>query len=224
MNIIITGASGRIGRELSLYFGTKHNLILQYFSGEEKIHKTCTELEKYKNYVCTVQYDLIKDYTAFINDISEIHTCDVLINCFSTFQENSFFTFTDENILDDIKANAISPLCITREFAKISPNGSVVNFLDIKALMRDEAHFSYSLSKYLFAKITEECAFYLAPCRVNGIALGLNESDATTSPNKLPIKEKTTYNDICQTAEFLINAPHITGQIINLDSGRHLRK
>ena len=224
MNIIITGATGKIGRELALYFGTEHNLILQYFSGEEKIHKICTELEKYGNSVYAVQYDLTENYTAFIDSISKIDTCDVLINCFSTFHENSFFTFTDQNIQDDIKANAISPLFITREFAKKSPNGSVVNFLDIKALMRDETHFSYSISKYLFAKITEECAFYLAPCRVNGIALGLNESDTVTSPEKLPIKEKTTYIDICHTTEFLINAPHITGQIINLDSGRHLRK
>lgn len=224
MNIIITGASGRIGKELALYFGKKHNLILQYFSGEEKINKICAELEKYGNSVYPVQYDLVKDYNVFIDDISKTYTCDVLINCFSTFQENSFFTFTDKNFQDDITANAISPLCITREFAKISPIGSVVNFLDIKALMRDEKHFSYSLSKYLFAKITEECAFYLAPCRVNGIALGLNESDTATSPHRLPIKEKTTYTDICRTAEFLINAPHITGHIINLDSGRHLRK
>lgn len=224
MNIIITGATGSIGQHLAYYYGQKNNLILQYNSNDQLAHKIKRDLEIYHTDIFLLKHDLIEDYNTFIVKAHDIFTCHVLINNFSTFRENNFNNFTDKDFISDITSNALSPLILTKEFAKSYKNGIVINMLDIKALMRDENHFTYSLSKKLFAEITKESAYYLAPLRVNGIALGLNETDNFTSPEKLPLKEKVTIKDITNTIDYLITNNHITGEIINLDSGRHLRK
>lgn len=224
MNIIITGATGAIGHHLAYYYGKNNNLILQYYSNDILAHKIKSDLEKYNNKIILLKHDLINDYGSFIEIVNSYFKSHVLINNFSTFRHNNFNNFTEEELKEDLITNAISPLMITKEFAKIYSEGIVINMLDIKALMRDEDHFTYSLSKKLFTDITKECAFYLPPLRVNGIALGLNETDQFLSPDKLPLKEKVTISDITTTIDYLINNNHITGEIINLDSGRHLRE
>lgn len=223
MNIILTGATGKIGSRLALCLGKEHNLILQYYSNDRKAAELKKQLNRYGAKTEILKWDLIRDYKNFIAETEKIFPCHALINSFSTFKENTFGSFAEEDFDSDIKSNVLSPLVIIKEFAKKHPKGCAVNFLDTKSMTRDEKHFTYSVSEYLYRKITEECAYYLTPFRVNGIALGLNETDPFGDPGRLPIKEKVTVNDICQSVLYLINSPHITGEIIYLDSGRHIR-
>ncbi|MBQ0105489.1 MAG: SDR family NAD(P)-dependent oxidoreductase [Armatimonadetes bacterium] len=223
MNIIITGATGKIGSLLAENYGKTDNLILQYFSNEKKMSDIISNIQRFGNRYFSIKWDLAENYSDFVTKSKQIFIPDVLINCFSTYRENTFSDFRPHEFEKDIVSNALSPLWLTKEFAKINPKITVINMLDIRTLMRDEKHFTYSMSKYLFAHLTEESAFYLAPCRVCGIALGLNETDKITDPSSLPIKEKTTFEDIKNTIDYIIENKHITGEIISLDSGRHLR-
>ena len=222
MNIIITGASGKIGSQLAIHYGKTNNLILQYNNNENIINNIIDSLSCYNTKIYKLKFDFQHNEN-FIEKTQEFFQSNILINGFSTFEENHFFNFKKENFMRDIKLNVLCPLILTKDFSMLKESKLVINFLDSKALMRDENHFTYSTSKYLFQQLTKESAWYLAPLRINGISLGLYETD-NASPKNLPIKEKVNFNDIINTINYFITNNHITGEIINLDSGRHLRK
>jgi len=223
MNIIITGATGKIGSNLAKALAKDHNLLLHYNKNNNYAQKLKDELGKYNNIVETISFNFNSSPDIFIDKCNSIFPCEGLIVCHSLYKTNNINSFREKNFIEDININALSPLLLIKAFAKKKNSNFVINFLDSKGLSFDREHFTYSLSQELLAKIIKECAFNYAPIRVNGIALGLNESDVSASPINLPIKEKVTFEDITDTVCFLINSKHITGDIIHLDSGRHVR-
>ena len=223
MNILITGATGKIGSQIAKVLGQNHNLILHYNSNIEKAQELKSNLKKYNTKTELIKYDLYNNKNTFIGKCNNIFVCDGIINCCSIYNKNDINILEEEVLLKDITINAMCPLFLIKAFAKTPYSKFFINFLDSKGLSYDNEHISYSYSEMLLEKVIKKSALEFAPLRINGIALGLNESDSETLPSKLPLKEKVTYNDIIKTINYLINSPHITGEIIHLDSGRHIR-
>ena len=221
MNILITGATGNIGREICAHFGKNHNIFGQYCTNSNIAEEIKNSLKEYKTNIIFFQQNFLMKNNLF-QEIKDNSKIDILINCFSTYKENQFSSFKIEDLKDDIYLNSIIPLQLTKLFYNHNPQGKVINFLDSRALSHDPNHWTYSISKRLFADFTKECALNLAPMQINGIALGLTWLDPHSAEN-LPLKTKVSSNEIIQTIEYLIKS-NITGEIIHLDSGRHIRK
>jgi len=108
---------------------------------------------------------------------------------------------------------------------------AVINFLDTRIASDDSAHFSYHASKRLFHTLTKQAALKFAPeLRVNAIAPGLILPPVGEGVEYL--KKRTHWNilntygnekDITDAVVFLLKSRFISGQVLYVDGGQHLK-
>ncbi len=149
---------------------------------------------------------------------------------------------TQDRFDQDMIVNARVPLLLTQALAKIlaknylpedpSSTGRVVNFIDTHILgepLRD--YVSYNASKAALLEITNTCALELAPkITVNAIAPGVvvwassyTEEKKKEYLNRVPLARAGTAEEAASAVKFLVlDAHYCTGQIIQVDGGRHL--
>jgi len=102
------------------------------------------------------------------------------------------------------------------------PGGaSIVNMLDQQMSAPSPRYFSYSIAKIGLEGATRLAAFELAPkIRVNGIAPGLVLRSGRQTD--MPLGEGLGTDDIIHALRYLVNAPHVTGEVLLVDSGQDL--
>ena len=107
---------------------------------------------------------------------------------------------------------------------------NIINIIDQRVFNLTPYFMSYTISKSGLQTLTNTMAMRLGPnIKVNAIAPGPTikskrqtnkhfKNQAKSTILKKPVKPE----DICDTAEFLINNNSVTGQIIAVDSGQNL--
>ena len=139
--------------------------------------------------------------------------------------------FTLADLDKNIRVNAFSPLVLSRMLARQEMNGAIVSFLDTRINDYDAEHAAYHLSKRMLYSMTRMLALELAPhIRVNAVAPGLILPPAGKDKTYLERRKHTnplgSYGDVSQitdTVLFLLANDFVTGQIIFVDGGRHLK-
>ncbi len=110
--------------------------------------------------------------------------------------------------------------------------GHLVTILDARLRDRDPEHFSYSFAKREMASLTRFLAAEMAPSvRVNGLALGM-----VLKPDAMPSRDWTALArgstplgragnavDVMKALRAFMDNSYLTGQIIAVDGGRHLK-
>lgn len=156
---------------------------------------------------------------------------DILVNSASIFPEDRLADVSIESLVPNIEVNALAPLELSRAFAAQDRPGCIVNFLDTRVLDYDEKHVSYHLSKRMLFSLTRMMATEFAPAvRVNGVAPGLvlppagkDESYLESLKHTNPLNTYGSEADIARAVLFLAESPFITGQVIYVDGGRHMK-
>jgi pteridine reductase len=156
---------------------------------------------------------------------------DVLINNAGIFPESTLRDFSAEALVENVQVNALAPLELCRAFAAQEKPGAILNFLDTMIRDYDRKHAAYHLSKRMLYSLTRMMAVEFAPAiRVNAIAPGLilppegkDESYLRGLSHSNPLKTWGGPGDVCDAALFLLRARFVTGQVIYVDGGRHLR-
>ncbi len=103
--------------------------------------------------------------------------------------------------------------------------------LDSRAFDHDPQHFAYHLSKRTLFAVTRIMAMELAPkVRVNAIAPGLvlppagkDESYLARLAHTNPLQSYGGPQDVVDALLFLLRSRFITGQVLYIDGGRHLK-
>ena len=151
MNIIITGATGKIGSNLAKSLAKDHNLILHYNKNSGYAQELKDELLKHNNNTAlTISFDLSSDTDIFIDKCNSLLPCEGIIICHSLYKINNINNFNKKDYIEDININTLSPLLLIKAFAKKPFSKLVINFLDSKGLSLDSEHFTYSLSHLNF--------------------------------------------------------------------------
>ena len=241
--VLITGAAKRIGKALALAFADKGYAIAIHYHRSQKDAQRLSQLIKEKHNVktCLIHADLehiTSDKASACvkqaqKDLGTPLTC--LIHNASLFKEDDLERL-EQNLWDaHININLRAPLFLSRAFAQElraqKNKGNIIHLLDSKILKPNPFFLSYSLSKMALGNATILLAQDLAPqIRVNGIALGpilpspyQSEAELHQSDRKSLLQIPTTTDDITRTALFLARQSALTGQILTLDSGRHLQ-
>lgn len=156
---------------------------------------------------------------------------DILINCASIFPEDTIHSADAQSIAHNHEVNAIAPLDLSRALAAQDIPGVIVNFLDTRIWDNDDKHVSYHLSKRTLFALTRMMAVQFAPkVRVNAVAPGLilppagkDETYLETLKHTNPLNAYGNADDIVRAVLFLVESPFITGQIVYVDGGRHMR-
>lgn len=156
----------------------------------------------------------------------------LLVNNASLFAYDSQGDF-DPALWDRHAAiNLRAPAILTQRFAGHvgKRRGLVVNMLDAKLAALNPDYFSYTVSKYGLAGLTELQARALAPnIRVNGIAPSVTMVSGPQSRDNFekahvynPLRRGVLVEHIVTTLKYLIATPTITGQIVTLDAGQRM--
>lgn len=232
--ILITGASGGIGREIATTLANKkHNLILVYNSNKP----TVENLEK-KCAVDIFKCDLTNEQqikTLVNKIIKKYKKIDVLINCAGVSHFQQIQDTTEDDFYHVINNNLKSTILVTTAVSKhmiSEQSGNIINISSMWGVVGASMESLYSASKGAINTFTLALAKELGPSNinVNAICPGLIDTKMNKNLTKetiedivsnTPIARIGKPKDVANLVEFLISekASFITGQIIRIDGG-----
>ncbi len=233
---LITGSAVRIGREIALSLAQRGvNVIIHYNRSAEHAGELAFELKRTGVKSWTVQADLSSpdSFQTLIKDSLDYSgSLDIMVNNASIFTKSTVEDLTLEDLIKNIEINAWAPFSLSRSYAREIKQGCIINLLDQRVFSFDMDHTGYILSKHVLSALTKITALAYAPhIRVNGIAPGLilpppgeSISYLKNRSRTVPLNRYGDPSDIGETAVFLASNEYITGEIINIDGGRHLRE
>ncbi len=233
---LITGGAKRIGRSCALRLAREGaSILIHYNTSESEAEELAESIRLAGGKAWTISQDLSEKGGAesLIDRGLEITGgLDYLINSASIFPESSYGDVTQSDFEENLQINALSPFFLTRTFASKSKNAEcVVNFLDTRIVDYDKQHLAYHLSKKMLFSLTRILSQELAPkLRVNAVAPGLvipppgkTEEYLKERIHTNPLQRIGTLTQVSESMLFLITNTFITGQVIFVDGGRHLK-
>ena len=232
--VLITGAAGGIGKELSKSFlEVGANIILsgtninRLQSLKDDLNQEC---EVYK---CDLKnVDEINDLINFLDGSGGV---DVLINNAGKTEDNLLMRMSDEQWEDIMLINLTSVMRLTRGIIRgmIKKRwGRIINITSIVASTGNPGQSNYVASKSGLIGFSKSLASEVASrgITVNCIAPGfiktnmtdkLNENQTSSILNRIPMNRIGIPIDICSSAIFLASSysNYITGQTIHVNGG-----
>ncbi|MGJ8528987.1 SDR family oxidoreductase [Maritalea sp.] len=235
---LITGAADRIGAAMARALAKDGcQTIIHYNSSQEKAEALAAEISAAGGTVATIGANLLDraeraNLIARAGDIFGPLT--VLINNASIFQPDSIDKLSDELWQTHFSIHAEAPVFLSSDFAKQLPEnarGNIINMIDQRVWALKPTFFSYTLSKSALWTATQTMAQSLAPrIRVNAIGPGptiknihQSQADFEKEIKSLPLQVGPQLDEICDAVRFILSAPSMTGQMMALDGGEHLK-
>lgn len=232
---LVTGAARRLGRTMAVALaGQGAGVVVHHNRSEPEAVALCEEIRKLGGGVWRVQGDLADTQQAeqvFRESIAQAGRIDILINNASTFESDTIWDATEDSILSNIRIHAMAPLTLARQMAGQGGEGHIINLLDTRVAVYDREHASYHISKRVLATLTRMLAMELGPkIAVNAIAPGLVlppiDQDASYLEKLAytnPLKRHGQPQDVTDAMLFLLRSRFITGQILYIDGGYHMK-
>lgn len=239
--VLVTGGAKRIGAAIvSAFHQAGCVVLIHYRHSHEKAQRLADALNQIRDqsaYLFQADLDNSEEYntltTQILNDFGRL---DVLVNNASTFYSTPIGTVTPESWDGLFNSNLKAPFFLSQAFAPSLKNtqGSIINIVDVHSIRPLKDYPVYSMAKAGLSMLTQALAKELAPhVRVNGVAPSgilwpeesnaLSEEKKQTVLSKIALQRQGHPQDVAQAALFLaLQAPFVTGQILNVDGGRSL--
>jgi NAD(P)-dependent dehydrogenase (short-subunit alcohol dehydrogenase family) len=232
---LVTGGARRIGAATALALGKAGaNVIVHYMTSARDAAAVADSILAGGSRSWVLDADLCKPEQAerlIDRAIGLAGAIDILVNNASIFPADLLTDVTIDAITRSVNLHAIAPLLVGRRFYEQGRPGAIVNFLDTRIVDYDREHASYHLGKRMLFTLTRMMAIEFAPAvRVNAVAPGLIlpppgrdmqylEELAATNP----LNKYGSVDEVANAVLFLSASDFITGQVIFVDGGRHLR-
>jgi pteridine reductase len=233
---LITGSAKRIGRAVALALADRGvNIIVHYNESEKEADELVNIIEKRNVNAWKYKSNLnnIKDNDKSISELCrKTGHIDFLINSASIYNKNKISKVKLNELYENIKINAFAPFILSRNFANQNiDRGVIINFLDTSIEYYDQNHVAYNISKKVFHELTKIMSIEFSPkIIVNAIAPGLilppkgkDESYLLGLKKYNLLNSIGSIEDITNSVLFLLTNRFITGQILYVDGGSHLK-
>ena len=232
--MLITGAAGGIGKELSKSFLEVGANIVLSGTNIKRLQSLKDDLnQKCEVYKCDLKnVDEINDLLNFLDGSGGV---DILINNAGKTEDNLLMRMSDEQWEDIMLINLTSVMRLTRGIIRgmIKKRwGRIINITSIVALTGNPGQSNYVASKSGLIGFSKSLASEVASrgITVNCIAPGfiktnmtdkLNENQTSSILNRIPMNRIGIPIDICSSAIFLASSysNYITGQTIHVNGG-----
>jgi NAD(P)-dependent dehydrogenase (short-subunit alcohol dehydrogenase family) len=232
---LVTGGAKRIGRGVVLALARAGaNVVIHYGSSADEAEEVRAQTTDCGVRAWTIQADLADTDAASLL-VERAHELagplDALINNASIYPANTLLDMSAEDITTNMQVNAISPFLIARSFANQNRPGAIINLLDTRITEYDNRHAAYHVSKRALFTLTRMMAMEFAPSiRVNGVAPGLilpppgeDETYLKRHASTNPLERVGSVDDVTEAVLFLLRSRFITGQVIYIDGGYHMK-
>lgn len=208
------------------------DVVIHHAHSDEEAESARSEIMELGQKAWVYKSDLsdpsqVESLIPLVNQSTPLHG---LINSAAIFEPLSLENTSHDDWQRHLQINLTAPFLLSQAFARqAAENARIVNILDWRALRPNADHFPYTISKAALASLTKSLAIALAPkIIVNGLALGaiLPPADGNKNPDivkNIPMKRWAYANEVEEALLFLLTCPaYITGEILQLDGGRHL--
>jgi NAD(P)-dependent dehydrogenase (short-subunit alcohol dehydrogenase family) len=234
---LVTGGARRVGRAIALGLAEAGcDLVLHYGSSYAEAAQTAAAAEARGVRVVTVAGDLGEPDAAgrVLAAAGDLAPVRVVVNSAAVFPGDDLAGVTAAGWDRTLAVNLRAPVLLTRVFAAALPEGlegAVVNVTDWRTARPYRDHFSYTVSKGGLDTFTRAAAEALAPrIRVNAVALGAilpppdQGSDYLKAlAREIPAGRPGGTDPVVAAVLFLLRNSFITGEILRVDGGAHLR-
>jgi pteridine reductase len=232
---LITGAAKRLGRATALALAHEGvHVVVHHRASTRDADGTAEAIRSLGVKAWTLSADLAcsGEADALLGQaIGVAGPIDYLINNASVFPSGRLADMQVEDLSGNLNVNALAPFLVARRFAEQHRRGSVINFLDARVVDYDKEHVAYHISKRVLLSLTSMMALEFAPdVRVNAVAPGLILPPAGEDDHYLeqlassnPLRRHGQAEDVAEAVVFLLRSDFVTGQVLFVDGGRHLK-
>jgi len=232
---LVTGAAKRLGHAVALALAEEGaNVIVHFSASAAEAQATAKAIRRLRRKAWTVRADLADPAQAeelLPKAAQAAGPVDYLVNSASIFAPSRLASLTPAALQANVQVNAFSPLLLARALAAQQREAAVVNLLDARISAYDREHAAYHLSKRMLYSLTKMMALEFAPrVRVNAVAPGLilppagkDEAYLRKLVHTNPLRRIGSAQGVAAAVLFLLRHDFVTGQVIYVDGGRHLR-
>jgi len=232
---LVTGAAKRLGRAISLALADQGaDVVVHYRSSAQDAEDLVNEIRSRQCRAWALQADLSDPAAVegfWSKAVEAAGPIDILINNASIFPTDYVTDMTVEALERSVRIHAVAPLLLARALAGQGRPGKIVNMLDARMVDYDRAHASYHLAKRMAYTITRMLAIELAPAvAVNAVAPGAILPPPGGDPDAferlahvVPLQRVGNVDEIVRAVQWLLGSDFVTGQVLFVDGGRHLK-
>ena len=236
---LVTGASGGIGRGISLALAQLGAIVLVNYNGsKEKAQAVVEEIVHQGGRSEAIQCN-VSDYTACGEMTQELlekyGRIDILVNNAGITRDKLIIGMSEEDydrVLDTNLKGAFNTIRHTaRSFIK-QRSGRIINITSVVGITGNAGQANYAASKAGMIGLTKSMAKELGSrgvC-VNAVAPGFIDTDMTRGlsdnvkkaiTDNIPLGRIGSVEDVAQVVAFLAGpgGDYITGQVISVDGG-----
>lgn len=159
---------------------------------------------------------------------------DLLVNNAALFGQDGWEDMSGETLDAHFRLNLFAPVLLSRALVQSAGENAqlaIVHIVDQRITNPNGDQLSYTLSKQALAgSVRSLAAAFGKRARVNGVAPGLviptddyDDVQMARLNDEMPLGQLPDAKAISEAVLYLANARHVTGQIIFVDGGAHLR-
>jgi pteridine reductase len=233
---LVTGAGRRVGRALALGLGGGGmRVAVHYNASAGDAQETARLIADAGGEARLFSADLTRAEApvALVDEVATAYGgLDVLVNSAAVMWRTPFGSVTAEQWDAMFALNLRAPFLLAQAAASRMPEGSaIVNIADLAALETWPGYVPHGISKAGVVQMTRALARVLAPgIRVNAIAPGAvllpedwSERDAERLTRTTPLARLGSPDDVVAAMLYLLDADYVTGDVLVVDGGRHVR-
>jgi len=234
---LVTGAGRRVGRAIAVALGARAMRVVVHYNGSrEGADETAQAIEQSGGRAIVVQADLSDPGAtdALIERVlAEYGVLDALVNSAAIMLRTPVGEVSVAEWDSMFAINVRAPFLLSQRAAPAlaRAHGSIVNIADLAAFETWPAYVPHGMTKAAIVQMTRALAHALAPdVRVNAVAPGVvmlpegwNPEDGERLRRTTPLARLGSAEDVAQAVVYLLEAGYVTGEVIRVDGGRHIR-
>ncbi|MFL5620892.1 MAG: SDR family oxidoreductase [Gemmatimonadaceae bacterium] len=234
---LVTGAGRRVGRAIALALGARGMRVVVHFNGSEAgADETARLINAAGGQAIVERADLAHVESAHDlvdRAVAWRGTLTALVNSAAIMLRTPVGETTAADWDTMFAINVRAPYFLSQRAAPAlaASEGAIVNIADLAAFESWPAYVPHGMTKASVVQMTRAMARALAPeVRVNAVAPGVvllpegwSEDEAEHLRSTTPLRRLGSPEDVAQSVVFLLEARYVTGEVIRVDGGRHIR-